>query len=143
MTKRVADLEKLPSCLEKGRLCAVVNAICPFTDDDKLRLLNVLRYAKHHNAEFYRFYTRQGQALANKMLATPSVNWQKVVDWEYGVIDIAKDKGDEAGMMAYFLGVFGMVEAFWPDCDDPLFTSLHARKDVDFTSLDTCWARTS
>lgn len=139
MTKRDVNLENLPSCLEEGRLCAVVNAICPFTDDDKLRLLNVLRFAKRNNAEFYRFYTQRGNPLAKKMLAAPHVNWVKVVEWEYGVIETAKEKGDEAGMMTYFLGVFGMVEAFWPDCEDPLFTSLHARKDADYTTLDTRW----
>jgi len=136
---RVANLENLPKDLGKERICAVVDAICPFTEDDRETLLNVLRHAKHTNRIFYRFYCDNGGPLASRMLSRKDTDWQKIVNWEYGIIKIAKEQGMEAGLHADFLGVFGMVEAFWPECQDALILSLRARRDTEFATLDTCW----
>jgi len=143
MTRQVANLGLLPKRFKKGRICAVVDSICPFSKSDKKVLIAVLQHAKDTNLVFYKFYVNHGHNLAVKMLANPNTDWQKVVDWEYGVISIAETSGVEKGMVAYFLGVFGMVETFWTECEDPLFMDLHSRKYTDFATLDTQWTRPS
>lgn len=102
------------------RICQKVDAVVPFTFEEKECIRKLTRYAIEKCTEASRFYWKFGSDLADRA-DKAGANWIYISGWERAILALVAIYEMEAAWKLYRELTVWLVKKYWPDCNEKVY----------------------